>query len=69
MSKKSVQKLKYLENEKSFWGEKKAFFIIFKGLSVVKSRLRPESAPLRFSVSFAKRVTQIVIIEEKPLFF
>ena len=45
MTKKSRQ-LKYLENEKSFLGETKTFFIIFKGLSVAKNYLRPESAPL-----------------------
>ena len=32
MTKKSSQKLKYLENEKSFLDEKKAFFIILKWL-------------------------------------
>ena len=31
MNKKSRQKRKYLENEKSFYDEIKAFFIIFKG--------------------------------------
>ena len=36
MSKKSRQKFEYLENEKS----------IFNGISVAKSGLRPESAPL-----------------------
>ena len=36
MTKKSRQKLKYPENEKSFWGEIKTFFIIFKDLSVTK---------------------------------
>ena len=46
MTKKSRQKHKYLENEKSFLGEIKSFFIIFKGLSVAKNCLRPESAPL-----------------------
>ena len=46
MNKKSRQKLKYLENEKSFLGEIKAFFIIFKGLSVAKNYLRTESASL-----------------------
>ena len=46
MNKKSWQKLKYLENEKGFWVEKKHFFIIFKGLSVAKNCLKPESAPL-----------------------
>ena len=40
MTKKSRLKLKYLENEKSF-------FIIFKGLSVVSNSLRLESAPLK----------------------
>ena len=44
MTKKSRQKPKYLENEKSIWGEIKNFFIIFKGLSVAKNWLRPESA-------------------------
>ena len=42
MTKSSRQKLKYFENEKSFW----RFFIIFKGLSATKKYLRPESAPL-----------------------
>ena len=35
MTKKSGQKLEYLENEKGFYKMKwKAFFIIFKGLSM-----------------------------------
>ena len=47
MTKKSRQKYKYLENEKSFSGEiKKPFFIIFKGLSVAKNCPRHGSAPL-----------------------
>ena len=41
MTKKSWQELKYLENEKSFWGEIKAFFIIFEGLLVIKNCPRP----------------------------
>ena len=45
MTKKSKQKLKYLQNENSLLGEIKSFFIIFKGLSVAKNRLRPASAP------------------------
>ena len=46
MTKKSRQKLKYLENERSFWGEiQKTFFIIFKGLLVAKNCLRPDIAP------------------------
>ena len=34
MNKKSRQKLKYLEYEKNFLGEIRAFFISFKGLKV-----------------------------------
>ena len=40
---------KYLWNEKSLWGEIKVFFIIFKGLSIVKNCLRPQNASLSFS--------------------
>ena len=47
MTKKLRQKFKYIENKKSFWGEIKAFFIIFKELSIAKNCLRPESAPLK----------------------
>ena len=36
MTKMSRQKLNYLENEKSFWGEIKSIFIFLKGLSVQK---------------------------------
>ena len=50
ISKYSRQKFKYLENEKSFWGEIKSIFIIFKGLSVPKTCLRPESGPLNVLV-------------------
>ena len=46
MTKKSRQKLKYLENERSFWGEIKIIFHHFKGLTVVKNCLRPEGTPL-----------------------
>ena len=54
MTKRSRKKLKYLENEKCFRSEIKAFFIIFKELSVAKNFLRPESAPLmlRFLLNF-----------------
>ena len=56
MTEKSRQKFKYLENKKSFQGEiKSTFLIIFKGLSVGKSCLRPESAPLMvFSLKFSE---------------
>ena len=37
MTKKQRQKFEYLEN---------AFFIIFKGISVTKNCLTPDSAPL-----------------------
>ena len=43
---KSRQKFKCLKNGKSFQGEIKIIFIIFKGLSVAKNYLRTESAPL-----------------------
>ena len=44
MTENSGQKIMYLKNEKSFYGEKNHFFIIFKGLSVARNCLRPESA-------------------------
>ena len=47
MTKKSKQKFKYLEDEKSFQGKMKSIFIFFKGLSVAKDCHRPESAPLK----------------------
>ena len=51
MTKKSKVKLKYLENKKSFLrSNKKAFFIIFNGLSVVKNCVIPESAPLKMNL-------------------
>ena len=46
MTKKSREKLKYPENEKSFLGEIKSIFHNFKGLSIAKNCLGPESAPL-----------------------
>ena len=46
MTKKSRQKLKNLENEKSFWREINIIFHFLKGLSAAKNCLRPESAPL-----------------------
>ena len=50
MIKKSRQKLKYLENEKSFRGETKSIFHHFKELSVAKHRLRPETPLLSFDL-------------------
>ena len=46
MTKKPRQKLQYFEDEKSFSGEIKKHFIVFKALLVVKNCLRPESASL-----------------------
>ena len=43
-TKKSLQKFKYLENEKSFKGDIKSIFHHFQ--RVFKNSLRPESAPL-----------------------
>ena len=39
MTKKSTQKFKYLENEKSFYGEIKSIFHISKGLSELPQTL------------------------------
>ena len=50
MAKKPREKPKYLENKKSFKGEIKTFFIIFKGLSETKNCPRPDSAPLTHSL-------------------
>ena len=46
MTKKSRKKLKYFEKERALRWNKKYFFIIFKGVSVVQNCLRHESAPL-----------------------
>ena len=46
MTKKSRQKLNILKTKRAFEVKKKAFFIIFKGLSVAKNCLRSESAPI-----------------------
>ena len=45
-NKKSRQKLNILRTKRAFEVKWKAFFIIFKELSVTKNCLRPESAPL-----------------------
>ena len=48
MTKNSRQKFNYHENkgERAFKVKQKAFFIIFKVLSIAKNCLRPENAPL-----------------------
>ena len=60
-----IQKLKYLENEKSFLDEIKNIFHLFKGLSVAKNCLRPESAPLSLNHCLAEvsRVSLIYYLE------
>ena len=52
MAKNSRQKFKYVENKKSFKGEIKGIFHHFKGLSVGKIFLRPESASLNERASY-----------------
>ena len=47
MNKKAKTKTYILKTKRAFEVKYKAFFIIFKGLSVPKNYLRPESAPLR----------------------
>ena len=53
MTKKTRQKLKISWEQKELlrWN-KKAFFIILKGLSVAKNCLRPESVPLKIKNCF-----------------
>ena len=41
-----------LSTKRTFKVKYKAFFIIFKGLTVGKSCLRPESAPLKLTIVF-----------------
>ena len=50
MTKNSDQILKHPKNEKSFRGEIKAFFIIFKGLLVARNCLRSEGVRLKVVV-------------------
>ena len=42
--------------------KQKAFFIIFKGLSVAKNYLRPESAPLKIKCSQKDRLQILLLI-------
>ena len=46
MTEKSRQNLNVLRTKRAFEAKRKAFFIIFKGLSIVKKCLSPESALL-----------------------
>ena len=57
MTKRSRQKLKYLENEKRFKGEIKTILIIFKGLSDAKYCLKPDSAPLNLRLEQSRQQT------------
>ena len=54
MTNKSRQKL--ILKKRAFKVKQKAFFIIFKGLSVGKNCLRPESAPAKIVISCIKTV-------------
>ena len=59
ITKKSEQKCKYLEIEKSFSHEVKAFLINCKVLSVVRDCLRPGSDPLSHAVKILAEKSQI----------
>ena len=50
VTKNSRQTFNYLQNEKTFKVKQKAFFIIFKGISLTKNCLWPESAPLKYKL-------------------
>ena len=49
MTKMSRQELKYLENEKGFLGEIKAFFIIFRGLLVASRDFQDRCFPVNLT--------------------
>ena len=51
MTKDSRQKLNILRTKRAFDMKQKKIFIIFKGLSVAKNCLRPESAPLNLHLN------------------
>ena len=68
MIKKSRQKFKYLKNEKSLSGEIKSIFVIFKGLSVPKNCLRPESAPLSQTKVVVPNLKELRNCKQKILF-
>ena len=58
MTKKSRQEFKYLENEKSFWGERESIFHDFQRAFSSQNCLRSESGPLKalsLSVFLAKK--------------
>ena len=58
MTKKSLQKRKYLENETSFQDEIKNIFITFKGLSIKQITqifLKGESPTLRRDLACARK--------------
>ena len=50
MTKKSRQKVTYLEKKKAIKVKEKAIFCFFKELSVAKNCLRPGSAPSNYFV-------------------
>ena len=69
MTKKSRQKIKYLENLKSFSGEPKR---IFKGLLVAKNCLKLASAPLTLAferaVLHANILLSVIALNHSPVF-
>ena len=76
MTKISRQKLKHLENEKSFWSEIKSIFHDFQRdlLSVAKNCLRPETEPLILCCRAVRKiisglsVDKIIIISFRIIF-
>ena len=70
MNKNSRQNLKYLENEKSFWDKIKNIYHNFKGPSVAKNFLRPESAPLTSKIwesfpNYLKKKTSVPVFKNQ----
>ena len=66
MAKKSRQNLNILRTKRAFKVKWKAFFIIFKGLSVDKNGLRLETAPLNIMIkpNFVYDMVVIAYIDE-----
>ena len=65
------ENLNILRTKRAFEVKSKAFFVIFKGLSIAKNCLRPESAPsvwtvqkqLSTAILFRKSLQKILVVE------
>ena len=64
MTKKSKQELKHLRMKRTFKVKLKAFFIIFKWLSVAKNCLTPESPPLSYETGFVSGKYVLTLVKE-----